>query len=133
MKWFFAAAVVVIAMGVTVALADPGNLTLVGSRSASGRKAHAVLVVPKLGSHRFKKVTMEVSATPPQRVSAGYVGSCVRGGIGGLRPSEQKSGRTPLSITLILDEYDYSDYCSITAEATLTKKGRVTVQVVGRG
>src|SRR3954471_21641223 len=131
MKWLVGAALGP-ALGAGVALADPFNVVLVGTGSAAGRKAHAVVVAPKIDSHRYRKLTMEVNATPRQRVTAGYVGSCVRGGIGGLRASDQQTGRTPLSITLSLDTVDYSDYCSVTADATLAKKGRLTVQLVAR-
>ncbi len=131
MKWLVVT-VAALVLGTAVALADPFNVVLVGKGSAAGRKAHAVVVVPRIGSHRYRKLTMEVTSAPRQRVTASYVGSCVRGGIGGLRASDQKSGRTPLSMTLALDTVDYSDYCSVTADATLAKKGRVTVQLVAR-
>jgi hypothetical protein len=119
-------------VGVSVALADPGGLVRLGQRTASGQKAHAVAVVPNLPAHRYDKITLEVDAKPRQKVRADYIGSCARAGIGGSRPTGQKTGRTPLSITVSLDPYYYADYCNVTVEATLLKKGRVTVQLVAR-
>jgi hypothetical protein len=131
MKWLLAA-FLALTVGVTAALADPEPLLQLGKQSASGQKAHAVVVVPNIPSHRYKKLTLEVSAKPPQRVTASYVGSCFRANIGGLRAGDRKVGRTPLSMTLTLDTVDYSDFCNVTADATLSKKGRVTVQLVAR-
>jgi hypothetical protein len=91
-----------------------------------------VVVAPKIDSHLYTKLTLEVTSSPRQRVTASYVGSCVRGGIGGLRAGDRKTARTPLSMTLTLDTVDYSDYCNVTADARLAKKGRVTVQLVAR-
>jgi len=131
MRWL-GVCVLVLALGVSAALADPGALVKLGQRTASGRKAHAVVVVPNIPAHRYEKVTLEVDAKPRQKVRADYIGSCARDGIGGSRPSGQKTGRTPLSITLDLDPYYYADYCNVTVEATLAKKGRVTVQLIAR-
>jgi hypothetical protein len=131
MKWCVAA-VLAFAVGASAALADPGGLLVLGKRSASGAKAHAVAVVPTIPAHRYDKLTLEVDAKPRQKVRADYIGSCARDGIGGSRPSGQKVGRTPLSITLDLDPYYYADYCNVTVEASLLKKGRVTVQLVAR-
>jgi hypothetical protein len=33
---------------------------------------------------------------------------------------------------LVLDTADYSDYCSVTVDATLATPGRLTVQLVAR-
>ena len=131
MRWL-GVCVLALVLGVSAALADPGALVKLGQRTASGRKAHAVVVVPNIPAHRYEKVTLEVDAKPRQKVRADYIGSCARDGIGGSRPSGQKTGRTPLSITLDLDPYYYADYCNVTVEATLVKKGRVTVQLIAR-
>ena len=131
MRWL-GVCVLTLALGVSAALADPGALVKLGQRAASGRKAHAVVVVPNIPAHRYEKVTLEVDAKPRQKVRADYIGSCARDGIGGSRPSGQKTGRTPLSITLDLDPYYYADDCNVTVEATLVKKGRVTVQLIAR-
>src|SRR4029078_10053420 len=95
MRWL-GACVLALALGVSAALADPGALVKLGQRTASGRKAHAVVVVPNIPAHRYEKVTLEVDAKPRQKVRADYIGSCARDGIGGSRPSGQKTGRTPL-------------------------------------
>jgi hypothetical protein len=109
------------------AAADPGELVVLGKGSASGKKAHVVVVVPKVGS--FPKVTVEVVAKPRQRAEAGWVMLCGAPGLLG-RNGRDVHGRTPLWVTV---DVGTPSPCRLTALATLSKKGRVTVTVVGRG
>ena len=109
------------------AAADPGNLVVLGKGSASGGKAHVVVVVPRVGS--FPKVTVEVVAKPRQRAEAGWVMLCGEPGLIG-RSGRGTRGRTPLSLPV---DAGVTSPCRLTALATLSTKGRVTVTVVGRG
>jgi hypothetical protein len=119
-------------LAVAVALADPVPTVVVGKGSAAGPKAHAVAVV-RVDKGSFTQLTIEVTAKPSQRVSVGYLSTCVsdRRYWGG-RESKEKSGRAPVSLVIELDDFEYADYCRITADATLAKKGRVSLRVLGR-
>ncbi len=106
--------------------ADPRNVVILGKATASGKKAHAVAVVPDIGNPT--RVTVEVVAKPRQRVDAGWVMLCGAPGLMG-RNGEGAQGLTPLSIPVDLQG---TTPCRLTALATLSKKGRVTITVVGR-
>ena len=123
-----AAGLLIALAGAAIASADPRNVVVLGTKSATGRKAHALVVAPNIPTDTFRRLTMEVTAKPRQRVQAGWIGICF-GGIMG-RPAYETRGRTPLSIEIELSDVEHR--CNVTADATLAGKGRVTIQVVGR-
>lgn len=127
-KWvLMSAASTATAAIAAVALADPGFFLIRGA-SASGRRADALVVTPKVTRGTYSKVTMEVRSSPPQRVVATYVSTC-KSGMSYGRLSGERIGRSPLSIAVRRDTS--WDYCRIVAEAKLAEKGRVTLLVIG--
>lgn len=128
MKWILVSgATAAIAAISAIALADPGNPLVIGKKSASGRGAYAVVVTPHVRA--TTKIVVTVASHPRQRVSAGYMAKCFIGLAFGRR-GKDRTGLTPFS--MIVDHDPYDEYCVIVADAKLTKKGRVTVQVIGR-
>jgi hypothetical protein len=123
-----AVVVVLFAMLIDGAFGDPGKLVVLAQKSASGGKAHA-LAVAKTG--KFDDVQVHVEAKPNQRVRAGWVKFCRGSGYTG-RVSRDVRGRTPLSVPVELDALDTKADCRVVGDATLFKKGRLTVQLLAR-
>ena len=110
------------------ARADPRNVVVLGKATASGKKAHAVAVVPDIGNPT--RLTVEIVAKPRQRVDAGWVMLCGAPGLIG-RSGQGARGLTPLSIPVDVENLTPTP-CRLTGLATLSKKGRVTISVVAR-
>jgi|tagenome__1003787_1003787.scaffolds.fasta_scaffold19806511_2 hypothetical protein len=130
MKWIIlsAASTAALATISAVALAAPRGFSLIRAGSATGPRADALVVTPKVPRTTYAKVTMEVRSNPRQQVVATYVSTCKSGTSYG-RLSGERIGRSPLSIEVRRDTT--WDYCRIVAEAKLAGKGRVTVLLIG--
>jgi hypothetical protein len=99
---------------------------VIGGQSASGKHASATA---SADAGRYVDFTVAVTASPNQRVTGGWVVSC-RVGTAGSRDAENFSGRTPLTVaTRSLGTPQAG--CEVTAVATLTKSGRVSVKLRG--
>src|SRR5437764_10770051 len=98
---------------------------VVARQTASG--PHASATASADGGH-FASFTVRVDASPSQRVTGGWVVSC-RVGTASSRDSLDFHGRTPL----VSDTSPLAGQqgCTVVATATLARKGRVTVKLLG--
>jgi hypothetical protein len=94
--------------------------------TTSGKGATATASLDAQGRADF---SARVTATPSQRVSGGWVVSCVDFHIT-TRDAENFSGRTPLTLRLRPIPKG-SGECTVVVTATLARSGRVTVKLLG--
>jgi hypothetical protein len=118
-----------------------GPLTVVGKSGAVGRKAHADLVVSHLptmyvmstdpykpDARLVRKTSVQAFAKPRQRVKVGYVMSCAMAGAWSRSPGVSAVGTTPFTVHVTPQPGD----CRIYTEATLARRGRLTLRVIAR-
>ena len=122
-----ATAVVAAAAVAAVALADPMD-AIVAKKSSQGKKAMAVVVTDNSGYRHF---SVRITATPNQRVEAGWARACSNG-YPGPRDVKTFTAKTPV-IRKVRDlEPMWQGWaCKIEADATLTGRGHVTIQLLG--
>jgi hypothetical protein len=101
------------------------KLVVLAQKSASGKNAQAFALAKM---DKYEDLQIHVKAKPNQRVKAGYVMYCDAGGFVS-RGSRTVRGRTPLSVPVVVDP---NAECRVGGDATLSKRGRVTVQVLTR-
>jgi hypothetical protein len=94
--------------------------------TTSGKGATATASVEAQGRADF---SARITATPNQRVSGGWVVSCVDFHVTS-RDAENFSGRTPLTIRLRPIPKGSGD-CTVVVTAALARSGRVTVRLLG--
>ena len=123
------AAVIVTAVALSSAGgAIPARDLVIAHGTAKGRHALATTVADS-GAHT--KFTLRVTAVPNQRVRAGWVARCDRVNLGSGRDAQDYSARTPLTRKLRALPWPGSP-CKIAVDATLTKSGRVTVELLAQ-
>jgi hypothetical protein len=98
---------------------------VVARQTASGPHASATA---SADAGHFASYTVRVDASPSQRVTGGWVVSC-RVGTMSSRDSWDFRGRTP--IVTHTSDLAGQQGCIVVATATLTRKGRVTVKLLG--
>jgi hypothetical protein len=103
----------------------PPQDRLVARNTASG--AHATATA-SAEAGRYASLTVRVTAAPAQRVTGGWVVSC-RVGTSSSRDSRDFRGRTPM--VTHTSNLAGQQGCTVVATATLTRKGRVTVKLLG--
>jgi hypothetical protein len=97
---------------------------VVARQTAAGR--HASATASADASH-YTSFTVEVGASPSQRVSGGWVVSC-KVGTASSRDAADFGGRTPLTAHTARI---FGEGCTVVATATLARSGRVTVKLLG--
>ena len=106
---------------------------VIGRDTASGK--HATASASADGGLRSRFST-RVTARPNQRVTGGWIISCRNGGLAS-RDAEDFRGRTPISVRMGTEQAEGSHLlagggkCDVIATASLTRAGRVTVEVLG--
>ena len=100
---------------------------VVAHASAKGEHAMATLVADT-GTHT--KFTLRVTGSPNQPVKAGWTMRCDRPNLGSGRDAKDFRARTPLTRKLPALPWP-GPPCRIAADATLTRSGRVTLQLLG--
>jgi hypothetical protein len=98
---------------------------LVAPNTASGSHAAATA---SADTGQYASFTVRVDASPRQRVTGGWVVSC-HVGTASSRESWDFRGRTPI-VTKTSDLAGQPG-CTVVATATLARKGRVTVKLLG--
>ena len=108
-----------------------------GGKGGAGKPAPVVDRQTARGSHvsatasadgrHYTSFTVEVSASPNQRVTGGWVVSC-HTGTASSRESWDFGGRTPITAHTARA---FGEGCTVVATATLTRSGRVTVKLLG--
>jgi|tagenome__1003787_1003787.scaffolds.fasta_scaffold19824259_2 hypothetical protein len=110
-----------------VAVANPVD-TVLAKRTAHGRKAMAVVVADTVGYRHF---SVRITASPNQRVKAGWARACSNGYPG---PRDVKTFVAKTPVTRKVRDVDpmwQGWACKLEADATLTGRGHVTVQLIG--
>ncbi|TMK95648.1 MAG: hypothetical protein E6G42_02280 [Actinobacteria bacterium] len=103
--------------------------TLVARNAATGKRATATA---SANTGLYAEFRIRVAATPKQRVSGGWVISCVGPATMTSRDSRNFSGRTPLSVrTNPASPPAAGSTCTLVATATLTGAGRIAVKLFG--
>ena len=108
-----------------------------GGKGGAGKPGPVVERQTARGSHasatasadarRYTSFTVEVSASPRQRVTGGWVVAC-HAGTASSRESWDFGGRTPITAHTASI---FGEGCTVVATATLTRSGRVTVKLRG--
>lgn len=124
-----------LAASVVGAFGATRTVWVLGQGGAVGQKAHANLLVERVPlmyadasadrPRLIKKVAVQAFARPRQRVTVGYVLNC---DIGGRGRGVNAIGVTPFTVHVT----PQLGHCKIYADATLSKKGRLTVRVIAR-
>ena len=123
----FALALIAAAAVVAVAVANPMD-TVVAKKTAHGKKAQAVVVADNGG---YRHYSVRITASPNQRVKAGWARACSNG-YPGPRDVKTFTAKTPVTRKVTDLEAMWQGWpCKIEADATLTGRGHVTVQLLG--
>jgi hypothetical protein len=105
----------------------PEPQLVLGHDTARGKGASATVSIDAQNRAEF---SARVTAEPDQRVSGGWVISCVAYFHATQRDAENFGGRTPLTVRLRPIPKG-SGQCTVIATATLARSGRVTVELLG--
>jgi hypothetical protein len=108
----------------------PPKAVVIARDSAAGKKAAAEA---SGNPGRFGTVSVRVRASPNQRVSGSWSVGCRSGsGTASSRDADNFSGRTPLTVQVGYTSFqDLSMECLVVGDATLSRSGRVTVELLG--
>jgi hypothetical protein len=110
------------------ALASPVE-KVIAKRSAQGRQAMAVVVVDTTGNG-FTHYSLRITASPNQRVKAGWARACTNG-YPGPRDAKTFEAKTPVTRKVKdIDPMWYGWACKLEGDAKLTGRGHVTVQLL---
>jgi hypothetical protein len=110
-----------------VAVANPTD-TVVAKKTARGKRAQAVVVADNGG---FRHYSVRITASPNQKVKAGWARACSNG-YPGPRDVKTFTAKTPVTRKITDLEPMWQGWaCKLEADAALTGKGHVTVQLLG--
>jgi hypothetical protein len=108
------------------AFANPMD-KVVAKRTAHGRKAMAVVVTDTLGYRHF---SIRITASPNQRVKAGWARACSNG-YPGPRDAKTFVAKTPVTRKVAdINPMWQAWACKLEADATLSGRGHVTIQLI---
>jgi hypothetical protein len=111
-----------------IALANPMD-KVIAKKSARGRQAMAVVVVDTAGNG-LTHYSLRITASPNQRVKAGWARACTNG-YPGPRDAKTFVAKTPVTRKIKdIDPMWYGWACKLEGDARLTGRGHVTVQLI---
>jgi hypothetical protein len=111
----------------TVAVANPMD-RVIAKKSARGRQAMAVVVANTSGG--YAHYSLRITASPNQRVRAGWARACTNG-YPGPRDAKTFVAKTPVTRKITdLDPMWRGWACKLEGDARLSGRGHVTIQLI---
>jgi|KBSSwiStaDraftv2_1062776.scaffolds.fasta_scaffold1033945_1 hypothetical protein len=122
-------AALAVALGAAAARAQPVD-TVVGHKSAAGKHAQAIAFGKTV---RVSKFAVHVTAKPNQRVTGYWGYHCTLGVTIGDRDADDFARKTPFTVPMRTPRMGNTSYsCDLVGGAKLTRRGRVTVELIAR-